>query len=287
MLKNVVSKLLVLVLIIGVFSGCTKSSEKNEINEESKLPKEIEPLVAIAFGNQDSDTVVIYSQGGPDTEIEEGILEEIRDSNDELKDALFIHPYQVQTKNPKKFIDKEINFEDAIEYDKETVKDLYDICKFYKNQNKKVYVVGISFGAFVTTDLINTYGTDMADGFGIMVGRLNIEDEFWKAFSQGKGGGYEEGTKPVITEAEGLKDSNMYKLAAGIGHKRFMEELKDVDLSKVVYVYGKLDEQVGSLTNEEIKFLKDHKARVIANEKGHSEASTDETASMMKMLLSK
>jgi len=261
------------------------TGEKNQSIADKKEEIEIDKLIARTYGNEDSDIVVVYSQGGPMPEVEDGTLEEIRDSNDKLKDAYFVQPHQIQTEEPATFMSEEIAFEDAINYDKKTVKNIADVVKYFKDKSKKVYVVGISFGAFVTTDLISEYGTEIADGYAIMVGRLNIDDVFWKGFSQGKNGYYENGVTPVITDAESVAESNMFKLAAGLGHKRYMDLLKNHDLSKVAYAYGKVDEQVGSLNEDEIKFLEDRGAKVFANEGGHYAGATDETKEMMEYIL--
>lgn len=261
------------------------TGEKNQSIADKKEEIEIDKLIARKYGNEDSDIVIVYSQGGPMPEVEEDTLEEIRNSNDKLKDAYFVQPHQIQTEEPAKFMSEEIDFEDAINYDKKTVKNIADVVKHFKDNGKKVYVVGISFGAFVTTDLISEYGTEIADGYAIMVGRLNIDDVFWKGFSQGKNGYYENGVTPVITDAESVAESNMFKLAAGLGHKRYMDLLKNHDLSKVAYAYGKVDEQVGSLNEDEIKFLEDRGAKVFANEGGHYAGATDETKEMMEYIL--
>lgn len=299
-------KLLVIVslvlVVIGVFLVWQKSkpieikmaskSEETQVvvtkvEEVDSEAQEIEKLLARKIGNEDSDIVIVYSQGGPTTEVETDVLEEFRDSNEKLKGALIVQPHQVQTRRPELFTADHISFEQAVEYDKETVSNIAEVVKYYKARDKKVYVVGVSFGAFVSADLINAEGTELADGYGIMVGRLDMDEVFWKGFSEGKGGNFEEGIRPVLSEAESVEESNMYRLAAGIGHKRFTELLKDKDLSNVVYVYGLVDEAVGKLTEKEVKFLKDRNAVVIENEGGHSEASTYETAAMMKLLLEK
>lgn len=275
---------IVLVLIggLGIWNFIDyKGANKVETERET----EIDSIVSRKMGNENSDIVVVYAQGGPETEVEEDVLEELRGADEKLKDALFVQAHQVQTENKKMFIKEEISFEQAIEYDKKTVENIANIVKYYKKNGKKVYVVGISFGAFVATDLIAKEGPDLADGYAIMVGRLDMNEVFWKAFSEGKGGEFQNGVTPVANEAESLVESNMYKLAAGIGHKRFTELLKGMDLSKVAYAYGKTDEAVGSLNEKEISFLKERGATLFTNEGGHSEASTYETEKMMKFLL--
>lgn len=267
-------------------STAKETQSKVDLNISGQT-SEIDSIISRKIGDENSDIVIVYAQGGPEPEVETEVLEELRGSHEKLNNALFVQAHQVQTENSQLFTEKEISFEEAIEYDKKTVDNMATIVKYYKEKGKKVYVIGISFGAFVATDLIAKEGPELADGYGIMVGRLDIDEVFWKAFSEGKGGEYENGVTPVITEAESFIERNMYKLAAGIGHKRFTQLLKGMDLSKVAYAYGKNDEQVGTLNEKEISFLEEHGATLFPNEGGHSDASTDETSKMIKFLLDK
>ena len=43
------------------------------------------------------------------------------------------------------------------------------------------------------------------------------------------------------------------------------------DLSKITYIYGKTDEAVGRLTENEVQFLVSRNANVIVGEDGHDE----------------
>jgi len=246
---------------------------------------EIDEIIARTYGNENSDIVVVYSQGGPSLDVEMEVLEELQESSGKIKDVYFVQPHQIQTLQVELFEASDITFEDAIKYDEKSVDYLAKVVKYYKNKGKEVYVVGISFGAFVTQKLIADYGVEIADGFAIMVGRLNIEEKFWTGFSQGKCGYYINGVEPILEETDELVDSNTYKLAAGIGYIRFMTQLDGMNLNKVTYSYGKLDEAVGRLSDAELKFLTDHGAKIFPNEGGHGDASTDETDKMIEYLL--
>ncbi|MCY6369350.1 hypothetical protein [Clostridium ganghwense] len=262
-------KSIIITLMIGIlFTGCgTNKTNKSSIVTDNE---EINSLTYI-YGNKKSDTVIINTQGGPVPELMNDELKEILSSVN-TKDYLIVNVHQSQTKKPELFIKKEISFDEAIKYDKQSVEDLYKIVKYYKDQNKKVYVLGISFGAFMTQELIAEKGVDAADKYLIMVGRLNINEMFWKGFSQGKNGHYVNGVKPVLEDVTDITEKNMYKLAAGLGRNRYTNKLDKYDLSKVTYVYGKTDEQVGKLNDKEIEFLKSKNATVISDESGHSDA---------------
>ena len=172
---------------------------------------------------------------------------------------------------------------------KKSVAKLHRVIQHFKKQGKKVYVLGISFGAFMTQELLATYGTDIADGYYIMVGRLNIDSEVWKAFSEGKNGMFihrENKQSKIKTKKQKLiVEQNMSKLAAGLGHYRYTKKLEHIqDLSKVCYVFGTKDEQVGGLTNEEVEFLESRKAKIITVKDGTHSSAIDEGIKLLKDL---
>jgi hypothetical protein len=138
--------------------------------------------------------------------------------------------------------------------------------------------MGTSFGAFVVQDSLAEHG-NLADGYLIMIGRLNMPKKVWSEFSRGNFVGFKydkNGIKKVVPftadqAGMGGETKNMAKLAAGLGYKRYIELLKDVDLSNVTYAYGKTDEQVGSLEKEEVDFLKSKGVKVLEGVGGHTE----------------
>jgi hypothetical protein len=235
------------------------------------------------FGNISADTIIINSQGGPVLDF--AILSVFEMFADQAKVDLtktaIINIHQEQTLKPWKF-EEEITFEQAKDYDKKSTKRLVEVIKYFKNKGKKVYVVGISFGAFVVTDSIAEYG-NIADKYLIMVGRLNMEKEVWSEFSKGKYVGFEydkEGISKIIkfnSEQAGMgdgdliSDKNMAKLAAGFSYKRYIDLLKNIDLSNIIYAYGKTDEQVGSLNEKEVEFLKSKNVKLLEGIGDHSE----------------
>jgi hypothetical protein len=126
----------------------------------------------------------------------------------------------------------------------------------------------------MTQELIADYGIDSADGYLIIAGRLDIDEDTWKPFSEGKrttyvydqNGGY---TINLFKGKLSVEEKNMARLAAGLGFNRYTERLKDEkDLSKIryIYIYGTHDEQVGPLSKEEIKFLEDRNVGIGKNQ---------------------
>ncbi len=188
-------------------------------------------------------------------------------------DLLRVNVHQAQTQSPNLFADEAISFDDAKTYDIQTIDNLSEVVRYFKGLDKKVVVVGVSFGAFVVQGLIAEKGYDIADRYLIMVGRLDIDDVIWEGFSEGKYGSFSGGLLPSIDGTPStVEASNMNKLAAGLGYNRYTNLLdKYDDLSNVVYVYGEIDAQVGRLTNEELEFLREKNVTVIEGAGGHYE----------------
>lgn len=246
---------------------------------------EVPAIIASKFestviGNP-KDTIIVNLQGGPDIEFAlgdaYGILGKL--AGVDLEKVAILNVHQAQTLMPWKFSEP-ISFEEAKEYDRMTVQYAADVISTLKAQGRKVYVVGISFGAFVAGDLLATQG-NVADGYLIMVGRLDMPQEVWEQFSQGTYVGFKyapDGGFSIIPFTEeqagmggsgSIEDQNMARLAAGLGYKRFTDLLQNIDLSNVVYAYGKTDEQVGRLRAEEVTYLRDHGATVLESEGDH------------------
>ena len=232
-------------------------------------------------GNSASDTVVINAQGGPVTWLFDSDFEDIFINEMGLnpEEVFIVNVHQTQTLFPDIFTTKEISFEEAKEYDKRSVDELSKVVDYFKSQGKEVYLVGISFGSFIVQDLLARHG-DIADKYAIVVGRLDMTEEVWRAFSLGNYVGFEDGVNviPFNSSQAGMdgggsvEDKNMAKIAAGLGYKRYTELLKDIDFSNLTYVYAKSDEQVGRLTEREINFLESKGAQVFSVDGGHDDA---------------
>lgn len=270
--------IVLLALTITTFYSCNNDDDNTgSVIIEPQQFAEIEDI-ATFHGNAESNIVIVNTQGGPVTTLEDDIINEIRTSTN-TQNVLYVNVHQAQTLIPQQFSQSDITFEQAKAFDAESIVNLKKVVSFFKNlPNKRVYVLGISFGAFMTQELIAEHGIGVADGYLIMVGRLNIEDAFWTGFSQGQGGGY---TYDVngnasfqLQNLDDVEDRNMSRLAAGLGNNRYITEFANInDLSKITYVAGDRDEQVGKLTTEEIQFLNGKGATVnIIAGANHSDA---------------
>ena len=258
-MKSYIS-IIIVVILPFMFSSCKKETPTHRFEE---IQNDAEFL-----GNIDAKEVIINVQGGPITSLTPTIQEFIFVS--QTTDKHWVNVHQVQTKYPELFINEEITFEQAKAYDLQSVDMLKKVIDHFKNKGKKVYVYGGSFGAFIVQELIALHGIDVADAYLITVGRLDIDEEVWKKFSEGNFAEFEfdaNGTPSVKVyppvSASDIRFRNMNKLAAGLGFNRYTKRWAHIaDLSKITYVYAALDEQVGPLTNEEKLFLLSKNAKV-------------------------
>lgn len=230
----------------------------------------------VAVGNPDADAVLVNTQGGPvpflfpREEIPEafGLLD--------LDRVYLVSVHQSQTIDPAPFTDADITFEEAQAADAASVAMLAAVVDHFLARGKTVYVVGISFGAFMVQELLATQG-NVAEGYLIMVGRIDMPEAVWTAFAEGRTVGFADGVDviEVTSEEAGMggegpvADRNMARLAAGLGHHRYSGRLAAIDMANVVYVSGDLDEQVGRLSDAEAAFLTGRGADVVRYDGGH------------------
>lgn len=284
MKKTTHLNLIIYIFFLIVFSSCdeddmTTSNTFDQISD-----------IATFHGNLEGNIVVINSQGGPITELIDELLKDFINQTG-TQSALYVNVHQEQTKHPDQFISSEITFEQAKLDDLQSIANLKRVVDYFKNQQgKTVYVLGISFGAFMVQELIATHGVDVADGYLIMVGRLNIDDATWQPFSQGKyteylydnDGSY---TINLLGDGSSAEEKNMAKLAAGLGYNRYTEKLNSIsNLSKITYVYGNRDEQVGSLSAQEVQFLNEKGANVVLADGGNHDGAIGAGLSLLKQL---
>jgi len=248
----------------------TKIIEEDNTKTQLNLP---DGISGYYFGNPDADLVILNAQGGPEIELYTDEFMDIFTKHGKIDPdkVLCMNVHQIQTLKPNLFTDEGITFDRAKMYDKQNTKMLADAVKYFKSQNKKVILIGMSYGAFMVEDVLAKYGY-IADKYLISVGRLDMPEEIWKEFSKGNQIEFIDGINfSEVTKTNDSTEANMRKLAAGYGYKRYTELLKDVDMSNIVYIFGSNDEAVGRLTESEIEFLENKKAKIIKGQEGHME----------------
>ena len=149
-------------------------------------------------------------------------------------------------------------------------------------RNKTVIVFGHSYGAFIIPHYLATRPS-LADKYFISAGRIDVPGEINDYFFKGINKGFlEDGMTIEPSDEEdgpssirGERYHKIYRvkqlLKGAIGEPRYSEQLKNVDLSNVVYYYATNDTRVGALTPSEIEFLKSKNVQLKATYDGHYE----------------
>ena len=147
-----------------------------------------------SFGNPDAGVVVVNSQGGPMPALvrKREILEKLGLLN--LERIHLVNVHQAQTINPAPFTAADITFDEAKAADGESVEVLAALVDHFQAQGKTVYVVGISFGAFMVQELLATQG-NVAEGYLIANGRLDMPPTIWTVFAEGRTVGFVDGVE--------------------------------------------------------------------------------------------
>ncbi|MEM9544889.1 MAG: alpha/beta hydrolase [Bacteroidota bacterium] len=273
-LRNCIS-LVVCVLYLLIYTSCTKDDKINSLEMFDEICD-----IATFHGNLEGNIVVVNTQGGPLTFLDDATLNQFIDLT-RTQSALWVNVHQEQTLNPSLFKSSDITFDEAKQHDLESVSKLKHVVDFFRNQEgKTVYVLGISFGAFITQELVATYGIDVADGYLIMVGRLNMDEDAWQPVSEGHFTQYKydlDGNYDIEVYGNFFREAeyrNMGRLNSGLAFNRYTKKLNGInDLSKITYVSGSRDERVGPLSNQEVEFLRGKNADVVLSEgSGHFQA---------------
>lgn len=263
-------------LMLSAFFILTMSSCSKSCDDTPEIPdtisEEIKELIYFR-GEENAPIVIINAQGGPDVNLSTDIVDLIAD-NIKATDVLSVNPHQGQTLNPSILYESDITLDQAAAFNTESVDILYKVTKYFKDQGRKVYVLGISFGAFVSQELIAQKGIDVADKYLIMTGRLDMNDTLWQASAEGREGGFENGVTPIVSPEPhaDMWERNLIRISAALGRNRYTQVFSTIDdLSILTYVYGATDEAVGRLTPEEVQFLESKNANIIAGDGGHAD----------------
>ncbi len=264
-------------LMLFLLISCRKARVVEEENEAMNntgiaLGTEIMRLGNF-FGNVSSDVVLINVQNGPSNTLATNELKDLFNLTERENDFFVFNLHQQQTLEAQNFTE-EITFEAAKAANQKSVDILVQTIQHFKAQDKKVYVLGIAFGAYLVQELLVREGTTLADQYLLMAGRLDIPDLIWQSFQEGNTGGFIGGTTPFTGAPSTLTpiEKNHNKLFAALAFKRYTVELsKYTDLTNVTYCFGNLDESVGRLTQNEQALLITRQANLLEFEGGHQE----------------
>lgn len=283
--------LLICCLLIFTIA-CNNDAPQNKTNSENpaetiestysftELPSDTSELW-IADGAKDSDTTIIFAQGGPRDFLNfkpgEKTSWRYLPRYDHYR-KVFLH--QANTYNPSMFeYEGKFTMEIAEKEIDLTSEMMYRAIKYYKDRGKTVIVIGHSYGAFIIPHCLSTRPS-LADKYCILSGRIDVNENAYKAHLQGVNGSFEKDNRFVIDVKEELTarspaERRRYRikqrLKGVLGKPRYSEELQDRDLSKVIYIHSTNDTRVGVLEPAEIAFLESKGAQVFDTEYEHED----------------
>ena len=279
-MKNVLSKMknqnyysiLSLIIVLFITTSCSNSDENcQRIPDE--ISQEIKDLIYFK-GDEKASIILLNAQGGPSTTLSTDEVDTFFGGAFNTTDILMANVKQAQMLNPSILEGNDITLDQAVNFNTESVEILHKIIKYFKDQGRTVYVLGVSFGVFLTQDLIAKKGIDVADKYIMVSGRLDINEILWQGFAEGKEGGFINGVTPWLepTPHTNVVERNTLRLQAGLGKNRYTQLFNTInDLSNLTYVYGTIDEAVGSLTDEEVTYLESKNTNIISGPYDHTD----------------
>ncbi len=257
-------------------TGIDKTNDTTDITGQVIENPEYEPTqlsedttnLFIEQGNKESDTVWIYEQGGPGITFPDDNLKFLPNNHK----YHHIHAHQAQDYNTTLYT-YNITKEDAIIETNTSIEILKRIVHYFKSRGKMVVVIGNSYGSWIVLRYLSQYGSETADKFVIMAGRLDMDYAFYSGFLQYKGMHFPDYITAVVGGQQpraGHKGDRLEMLLIGvICSDRNTEQLKDVDLTNMLIAYSKDDPLVGRLKEHELQFLTSKKATIIHADGGH------------------
>ena len=273
---HLISKLVLITFFTITIVSCSNDDDGPPSMNFNEISQDIKNLIYFR-GDEKSSTVVITVPGGPSIELAAELVDYFSVAFN-TRDVLNVTVHQAQTLNPEIIEGNEITLAQAVNFNTESVETLYQVVQYFKDEGRTVYVVGISYGAFLTQELIAEKGIDVADKYLIMTGRLDINNVFWQGLAEGRPAEFENGVTPIV-DADPFQEvfkRNEARLFAGLVMNRYTQDFNTIEsLSNVTYIYGETDEAVGSLTAEEVAFLQSKNTNIIAGSGGHDDIFDD------------
>jgi len=241
------------------------------------------PSVADLIGaesNPSADTVIIGMHGGPTNTLYLG------DFNffNSVSTFSVVEVKQYKHYNSSVLANSATTLSEAIIYNDTCVAMLRKVVNHYNTLGKTVVLIGHSFGAFILAEYIDDYGVTDIHRIIPMAGRLNMNSTIWQNFANGYFGGFASNGTTVIIDNNQAPSSQWaaMKLMAGFGYNRWVDSLSTLNLSKMMYVFGTMDEAVGRLTPSEIAMLNSTSASILEIQGDHG--SPFLTANMNQVL---
>lgn len=231
-------------LAAGVLAaGCGRGFIPEPSYQATPIPEAVTDLFELA-GNADSDTVWVLEQGGPSHMLEDlGNLSEIFRNYSDYEDVQVALVHQTLTLNHdlaprhEEFSLAELQAEVDV-----SVEIRHRTIEHFRDQGKRVVVIGHSYGAFLMARYLWQKGPDAADRFLIMAGRLDMPEEVVNGFLTGTRYYFPDAVTPTAFPPFPVPPTDQelmeMRIAGATGHDRYTERLANTDLRRVIYVYG-------------------------------------------------
>lgn len=241
------------------------------------------------------DTVILYVQGGPLPVLEEksdvdfNLFNNDKGFKDRIlkdKSVSILQIHQVQTLH--NFTNKNISFEQAKKEAKKNPEILQKVIEDLKSKGKYVAVWGFSYGFFINEYLLATEDQDF-DRMFLGAGRIDMSEDLWKPFSEGKFTYYQEDAVTIRPAQTSSLGKAIPRLAAGISYLRFTDLLSNVELdeNKIMFYFGGKDVNVGRLDQGEIDFLVNRGTNYAFHPDLKHDIRDEDFVSIMNFLLSR
>ena len=268
-LRHVLTTLLLTAVLVA---GCSRGFVPYQ---PTAIPADVTELFR-ALNDVESETVWIFEQGGPLHEFDPHAYASF-EHYPERDDVRFVQAHQTLTLNHDLaerdgdwlLADLQAEVDVSVEILDRTI-------KHFKAQDKRVVVIGHSYGAFLVARYLALRGPEAADRYLLMAGRLDMPEEVVNGFLAGTAYYFPDGVTPApvpgqdhpLVPPKTARELMEMRIAAATGHTRYTTELAGTDLRKVMYVYGTVDMIVGRLTDAEVLFLESAGSTVIAVQDG-------------------
>ena len=271
-MKKLIIYLFVLLPFILVISACPKATGTEptllggDINDQNQFPVNLKvERFTYSIGNRDSDIVILWAQGGPLYQNQyEGIGRfEAINSN-----VHWVYVDQFQVLYPQPFLLRDLDISEIELAIRQTVELYYNAAKYYKEKGKKVVIAGGSYGAFIIQQIIAEKGLEelnkYIDKYLILVGRLNMPQEMGELFLKGNPAKFAEDGLTILPSttnaaSDEIWERNINRLIGSVGIIDYTylldDKIPDGTSNKIFYSYGTNDANVGTMLENEIRFM--------------------------------
>ena len=257
-----------LLLAAVLLAGCGGAVSKYR---PTPLPADVSELFEVheLASNPDADTVWIFEQGGPSHDISYDVLFAFLRLPDHQEIHL-VQAHQTLTLNRRLAArHPRLSLQDLQTEVDVSVELLRRVVDHFKARDKRVVVVGYSYGSWLVARYLALHGVGGADRYVLLAGRLDMPREFVDgALRKGMLYYFPNATDPAPSDRRPSTDEEWIELriAGATFHDRYTERLAGIDLRKAIYAYATADTVVGRLSEAEVRFLQESGAAVIAGE---------------------